>query len=206
MLPDFSSDFPDIADGTETVQLHQAGSSSLAVAGALRRTLTQGVATRNPSVQLQRAIWHLPASAIANEVMIGDRIEAAGQQWRVTEATLATFNTRWRCVAEQFALIPELIEPVDIQQAAWRRGRGGEQLADWSTLHAAVPAVIRAAEAARQVVADQQRFTITHDITLSESLPVDTTHRVVDGDGRTYRIVAYRPDVLPVLQCAIDQP
>lgn len=202
MQPDFTTDFLNIADGAETVQLHRAGAASVSVAGAVRRRVEVAQASDLPGVTRRDAVWHLPAAAIDGDVGPGDVIEqSAGDQWTIVTAALVTLNTRWRCLARQQQLIAALTELVAIEQATWQRGRGGEQLAQWSVLHADVAAVIRPRIARRETAADQQQFIITHDVTLAEPLALDTTHRVVDAEGNTYRIVNYRPGPLPVLEC-----
>jgi hypothetical protein len=94
-----------VFDGTEELWLLVIEGGEVAetvvVSGALRGTLQRGAAGSHTGLALvpEEVVFHLPAAALAGRTpRVGDALrDAAGREYSVLAAALASRGTRWVC-------------------------------------------------------------------------------------------------------------
>ncbi|MBX9788595.1 MAG: hypothetical protein K2Y37_06740 [Pirellulales bacterium] len=106
MTLDFDPADLDVVDGAEPVTLERVGpggTTSVAVAGALRGPRERHPPTTSGGVSLEpeSIVWHLPSSALGEfEPRAGDTLIAGAESFVIVAAARVTLGTRWRVVTQ----------------------------------------------------------------------------------------------------------
>jgi hypothetical protein len=204
---DPSTDFADVADGTEAVTLLRRGSipgdAGTPIAHALRRAVnTSEMAALNSSAVRKQmttdgqcaandVVWHLPLVELPAAPRLGDIIlDAANRRWTILETKQAVFGSRWRCVARDLVVAHRLDDTVTVLQASYAKGTTGAAEATWRTWRTGIRARIQPAECTASVEAQSQETVQKYQIFLAENLEVGHAHRIVGPDGAVYRILS----------------
>jgi hypothetical protein len=104
LSPDLTSD-PLLFDGGQQVTLSQKRAGTMST--ALVRNATSGPLTNQQIASLgglnllgTERRWSLNAPDVGPAgILPGDALDDGANRWTVLTATLATLNTRWRCIA-----------------------------------------------------------------------------------------------------------
>jgi len=188
---DITTDLTDVADGAESVTLRRRGSTLAAAASALRRAISTREAQASGGRYTSSDVaWHLPIAALAAAPAVGDAIgDAAGVRWTILEVQQSIVVGRWRCLARNLAVAHGLNELVRIERAVWSKDAAGAATPTWQEEHGGLAARIQPQSAAVAIDADRMKLVLTHRVFVAEPVAVDENLRVVDADGRTYRVV-----------------
>ncbi len=199
---DPTDDFPDVADGTETVTLRRRGSGAqTTITDALRRAVvTRQARVRNryntwkdvPSDGRHTAAdvaWHLPVGQLGDPPRLGDSIiDGDGQRWTILGVQRATLQTRWQCPARNLAVVYGLDDTVTILTATYAKGDGGAAEATWHPWKTGVRARVQPAEVDVETEHQARRTTKRFQIFVEEDVALDHNHRIQGPDGTVYKI------------------
>jgi len=197
-MPSFdpSTDFANIADGTESVTVCRRGSTpgspGTTVSHALRRTVTmREAAESHGSYTASDVIWHLPAEELADAPRLGDVVlDADGRRWTILEVQSAALGTRWRCAARNLAVVYGLDDTITILKATYVKDDGGAAEPLWRPWKTGVRARIQPVAAQAGTKHRARQTVVRYRIFLEEDLALDHTHRIQGPDAAVYQVVA----------------
>ncbi|MCH8047495.1 MAG: head-tail adaptor protein [Planctomycetes bacterium] len=190
---DPATDFPDVVDRLEAVTVADvSAATNTPVASALRRAVTTREAAASEGKYTESdVVWHLPASLLTSPPAVGDTItDAAATVWTILEVQQAAADSRWRCVARVAAIDGGFNETIDIQLATWNKGSAGAATPAWANVQTGLSARIQPHR--MDIRAEHGRRTVrtTHRIYVSQQVSVNENHRIKDGGGGVYHVVA----------------
>ncbi|MCA9246854.1 MAG: hypothetical protein KDA42_07050 [Planctomycetales bacterium] len=193
---DPNADFGAVTDRTESITLQPAAGGAVQVDAALRRRPVVGEArsfgrrVTEPGAIQTDVVWHLPAGALANAPVPGDKITSSdGMVWTILQAELQTLGSRWRCVARHLAIAETLDTLVDVDVALARKDRHGGPELLWRRWKANVRASIQPASITASVDNDVRAIDATHAVHFQEDFALGPRHRLVDRQGRIYLVL-----------------
>lgn len=202
-----ADDFATIIDGAEAVTLKRRGSAmTIAVPKAWRYSSIRQAAEPGVAAAVQSdVVWQFGWSDSVEKPRVGDLlIDAAHECWTILSVEIRGNNSRLRCLTRNLRIAHELNNRVEIQQASWEDGESGPEIVGWTTLSTAVPAHIQPERTIVDDSADPSTSTSTYRVLLEDDTPLDHNHRIVDAEGRAYRVLEYlqaeRIDALPTAQ------
>ena len=194
-----TGDFSAILDAGESLTLlRRGGAGRVAIATAWRYADRRAEAEPTGGYVVQADVeWQFEWPADTVLPQLGDRLlDAAGEAYTLLAVEPLRGGTRLKCESRSLRIAHGLDCLVDIQQAVW----DGETITDWTIFRPAVHARIQPSST---TVDDTTTSTVLARATLEyPELALDHNHRLVTGDGTTYRVVSYtdamRIDALPV--------
>jgi hypothetical protein len=198
-------DFETVLDGWEPVTLlRRGGSEEIALPRAWRYSgrsepAEPGVA----DVARHDVEWQFAWNDEVDKPRIGDAIvDAADEAWTILSVIEHGAKSRLRCVARNLAFVHALADRVEILVAVWEDGGSGPEIVGWNTLYSAVPASIQPERTTVDHATDPPTSVASYRVILGRQLALDHNHRIVDGEGTTYRVLEFtqaeRIDALPV--------
>lgn len=187
---DPSSDFAAVVDGTESVTMRRTDASETIVANVLRRAATTREAEPTEGqVQQADAVFHLPIANLATPPAPGEAIiDSDAVVWTVLAVARHVITGRWRCTARNVVIAAGLDNRVTIQIAQFTAGSHGSAEPIWVDWKVNLPARIQPLATTpgnpQQRLAPEQ----THVVYVVEELALADLARVVDADGKIYRV------------------
>lgn len=206
MAIDFNiaDDFAMILDGTEPTTLKRRGSATtISVPKAWRYSSIAQTAEPGVAAAVQSdVVWQFGWSDSVEKPRVGDLlIDAAHDSWTILSVEVRGNNSRLRCQTRNLRIAHELTNRIEIQQAIWDNGESGPEIIGWTTLCTAVPARIQPDRTVVDDSTDPPTSTSTYRVLLDNDTPLDHNHRILDAEGRAYRVLEYlqaeRIDTLP---------
>jgi hypothetical protein len=198
-----ADDFATIVDGAQATTLKRRGSATtIAVPKAWRYSLIAQAAEPGVAAAVQSdVVWQFGWSDSVEKPRVGDLlIDAAHECWTILSVEVRGNNSRLRCQTRNLRIAHELTNRIEIQHAICD-GESGPEITGWTTLRTAVPARIQPDRTVVDDSADPPTSTSTYRVLLDNDTPLDHNHRILDAEGRAYRVLEYlqaeRIDALP---------
>ncbi len=191
-LFDPSTDFEDVVDGLEAVTLLRRGTSSTAIANALRRNLNRAEVTASDGkYTMDDTRWHFPVIE-ADQPQAGDvLLDGDGNRHTLLEVREDTLSARWRCVTRDLAVFHGLNAVITIEKARQVKGTHGAYEATWSVWKAGVRARIQPMADTLAVMHDAKVTDQTVQIFVEDDPGIKANQRIKAPDGTHYMIQSY---------------
>ncbi len=207
MVPDINagSDFAQLIDGLESVDLRRRHSPETVTINAARRheAISREANPSDGLVQQADAVWHLQMPVGESAPKIGDVVLDGNEgRWTILERQELSLLGRWRCETRDLSVAYGCQDRVDVERTVWGDLGGGPEIVDWVYAFTALPVKIQPDEIVVDNSLDPPATKSFFQIILSESILLQPDDRFVAEDGTVYLLQSYegaeRIDRLPV--------
>jgi len=187
-------DFSAVCDGLQAVTLTDREGTTEGLESGLRRKITEReAAASNGKYTTQDVRWNLSQSEVTLALVPGCTItDADDAEWTVLSVERATLGDRWACVCRNLVVTEGLDTLIAIQVSTPAKGPTGAHVDSWEYLLTDVRAKFQRVAAGEESERGARRLTRDFICFLREQVDLRGHHRIIDADGKAYRVTGYR--------------
>lgn len=214
MIFDFTPDFY-MFDNLTSLTLRATGQADATIPRAINSPADWSEAEQaGGNVLAGDRVWTWPIVSTPTQPALGSiLVDVEGNSWTILSITKQPIVNTWSARCRNLFIVYGLNNLATVLKATYTRtAASGEAVPTWATYLSGIAARFQPAEQDTQILADAEWSKTTYNVYLGTDIfdpitptgPASADYRLVDADGRHYRITQYqRPDRIDALPMAV---